>query len=669
MKPKFNFKPLKKIGLIAAVFVIFMAFQALKAQARIFSQNLSQGSSGGDVKQLQQFLNTHNFPVATSGPGSLGNETGYFGALTKAALIQFQEFYSNQILMPLGLSKGTGNFYAATRNFLNSLLAATASPQYKFSGLPLNGFSSGLVFPQTNYNPRTIPSVWGTVSTGGGANINPTYQNSNPDQGALQTPSITFNDITKTYGDANFLLSPPSNSPGTINITSSNNSVALVSNHTIIIMGVGTTTLTATQWASGDFATGTASAILTVNKAVPDFIEGNYTASFLTVAEVESGDPFPLAIGDLPETDSYGTFYLMSGDPSLFSINPVNGLISALQNLDASVSPSYTLVIGQTATADYTAATATSTITVINPDDCSPNPCDYGGTCGGGFDGQGTGSFTCSCPSGLSGTTCDVAINECAGNPCGSNGTCGRISTLGGENPPLNSYECTCDSGYGGTNCNLIVPAISFSLATTTSDAGSITLSPTSDSSGSFSFTSDNTSVATISGSTATITGTTGTSTITAIQAANGSYSTGTATSTLVVVGACDNGDRCNGNGTCVDGFASFTCICNPPFTGATCNEVVIINPAAYNYNRNITNACFETTVPSLPTKLSSFNNFRVQLLHSGQLTGAYLSKTLPFLNLSSFNRLNSIFPLNNGFPDPKVIGFTISLYSSTKFS
>ncbi|GEM_PF-4344480 len=55
-----------------------------------FKRSLSPGSSGEDVKNLQKFLNGQGFVISVSGAGSLGNETVFFGAFTKAALIKFQ---------------------------------------------------------------------------------------------------------------------------------------------------------------------------------------------------------------------------------------------------------------------------------------------------------------------------------------------------------------------------------------------------------------------------------------------------------------------------------------------------------------------------------------------------------------------------------------------------
>ena len=79
-----------------------------------------------------------------------------------------------------------------------------------------------------------------------------------------------------------------------------------------------------------------------------------------------------------------------------------------------------------------------------------------------------------------------------------------------------------------------IAPTITFTIPSKTFGDAAFTLSPTSNSPGAFTFTSSNTSVATISGSIVTIIAN-GTSTITATQASSGDYSSATATATLTV--------------------------------------------------------------------------------------------------------------------------------------
>lgn len=54
------------------------------------TRDLTLGSTGQDVKILQQFLNTHGAVIATTGAGSPGNETSYFGQATRAALAKYQ---------------------------------------------------------------------------------------------------------------------------------------------------------------------------------------------------------------------------------------------------------------------------------------------------------------------------------------------------------------------------------------------------------------------------------------------------------------------------------------------------------------------------------------------------------------------------------------------------
>lgn len=60
------------------------------ASACAFTRALTLGSSGENVKCLQKFLNREGFVIATRGPGSPGEETSYFGGLTRAAVVRWQ---------------------------------------------------------------------------------------------------------------------------------------------------------------------------------------------------------------------------------------------------------------------------------------------------------------------------------------------------------------------------------------------------------------------------------------------------------------------------------------------------------------------------------------------------------------------------------------------------
>ena len=56
----------------------------------VLSRDLEAGDVGEDVRTLQAILNRIGFVVAPSGGGSPGEETTYFGAKTKAAVIKYQ---------------------------------------------------------------------------------------------------------------------------------------------------------------------------------------------------------------------------------------------------------------------------------------------------------------------------------------------------------------------------------------------------------------------------------------------------------------------------------------------------------------------------------------------------------------------------------------------------
>jgi len=78
-----------------------------------FTRTLSLGSKGEDVQRLQQYLNAKGFKVATTGTGSPGKESTYFGPATKAALVRYQ--VANNI------TPTSGVFGPITRGRVNSL--------------------------------------------------------------------------------------------------------------------------------------------------------------------------------------------------------------------------------------------------------------------------------------------------------------------------------------------------------------------------------------------------------------------------------------------------------------------------------------------------------------------------------------------------------------------
>ncbi len=137
---------LRFVFFACAVLVLFStntAFAVQTPNCSVFVRTLKQGSAGQDVLLLQKILNQQSATrIALSGTGSQGEETEYFGAKTKDAVIRLQELNKKDVLSPVGLTKGTGVVGPLTRGKLVALCAqtkSTASLKPKASPSPAQG--------------------------------------------------------------------------------------------------------------------------------------------------------------------------------------------------------------------------------------------------------------------------------------------------------------------------------------------------------------------------------------------------------------------------------------------------------------------------------------------------------------------------------------------------
>ncbi|MEK7660371.1 MAG: peptidoglycan-binding domain-containing protein [Patescibacteria group bacterium] len=100
------------IGTVAFLFIAFAVPVSAQTTPSIplceIQRGLTIGSVGEDVRCLQRYLNWSGHTVAISGSGAPGSETTYYGALTAAAVVRWQNANASTVLTPLGLFAGTG---------------------------------------------------------------------------------------------------------------------------------------------------------------------------------------------------------------------------------------------------------------------------------------------------------------------------------------------------------------------------------------------------------------------------------------------------------------------------------------------------------------------------------------------------------------------------------
>ena len=236
----------------------------------------------------------------------------------------------------------------------------TNSSQYALSG------GTNLVI---NPNLFTQPSGTDTYvvtmnnSTGGGT----TLATVTVMHGSKQITSVvissgqiapTLSGFALSGGSVVFGASPPtisavsSNSSGALTYTSSNTAVASIdSSRVIALVGVGTTVITATQAANGNYAASSTTITLTVTAATPTL-----SGLGLSATSVAFGTAAPTITA--PTSASSGAITYTSGTTGTATINSGTGVI-ALVGVGTTV-----ITATQAANGNYAASSTTITLTV-----------------------------------------------------------------------------------------------------------------------------------------------------------------------------------------------------------------------------------------------------------------------------------------------------------------
>lgn len=205
--------------------------------------------------------------------------------------------------------------------------------------LPSSASTGAITYSSSNPSVATIDSTTGliTLQSGGTTTITAEQAATDNYNASTTTTSLTvlrdplLNSFTipaKTYGAAAFnLTAPATSSDGAFTYTSSNTSVATVNSTTgaVTVVGIGSTTITASQLATSVYAAGTITATLTVEATTATSISaGQYFTCMRTTTGAAQcfGQNNYGQLGDNTNTDrttAVGVVGLSSGVASVSS--------------------------------------------------------------------------------------------------------------------------------------------------------------------------------------------------------------------------------------------------------------------------------------------------------------------------------------------------------------
>ena len=332
----------------------------------------------------------------------------------------------------------------------------------------------------------------------------------------ITTVLNNFSVPEKTVGDVSFsLVAPTSNSDGVITYTSSNIAVATIVDNVVTIVGGGTTTIRATQASTTDYTTATISATLTVTQITT--VLTNFSVPAKTFGDA--------SFGIIAPTTSRDGYFAYSSSNIMVATVVTSNMITIVG------AGSATITAVELATPDYAAATITAPFVVNQAPTVLTNFSVPVKT-------FGDASFNIIAPTTNSNgvftyTSSDTSVATIVGS---------MITIVGGGSATITANQASntnfLSSSITATlQVNPATPIIpKFDIPVKTIGTAPFSIAPpTTNSNGTFTYTSSNDAVASIDGNMVTINGL-GTTIITAVQSSTASFISATTSGTLAVM-------------------------------------------------------------------------------------------------------------------------------------
>ena len=266
------------------------------------------------------------------------------------------------------------DYIAATKNFVlvvrkgTPVLSATTDLSSTFGEIgptiakPTSESRGAITFASGNPAVATINATNGQVAVIGAGTSTITVTQAATDDyvSATQTLTFTVKQATptlgkltidaKTFGDAEFTVEKPtSSSSGAFTFTSSNSKIVKISEvGTAAIEGAGTATITATQAAAGNYAANSVTADITVAKGTPELSNISLTGLVFGDADTTMA----------PRSTSTGAFTFSSNNARVLTVNEKTGVVRVVGAGTA------TVTVKQASTTNYEAASSAVTVQV-----------------------------------------------------------------------------------------------------------------------------------------------------------------------------------------------------------------------------------------------------------------------------------------------------------------